>query len=298
MRTEIIDSLALEEIKSSAETCAARLRLPFQEHVWKGQPGDFQGAGTGSSLDFQDHRSYVPGDDPRHINWQAYARTGTYSLKQYREETRPFVDLVIDATDSMFFEPGKAARAMELLYFAFHATMRASASLQIIAVRGKEHRRLENQALLGGGWLSECATLAESESAEEPLLAALPFRRQSMRILVSDLLFPSSPEPVLQALSRNQGFGVVLSPFAKQEADPDWNGNYEFVDAETDGMHARRIDPRTLERYRDAYRRHFDLWKSLARRYEVKLARVPAGLPLGSALEVEGFASGAIAICH
>ncbi|MFN9663179.1 MAG: DUF58 domain-containing protein, partial [Akkermansiaceae bacterium] len=26
-------------------------------------------------MDFQDHRSYSPGDDPRHINWQAYART-------------------------------------------------------------------------------------------------------------------------------------------------------------------------------------------------------------------------------
>ena len=49
----------------------------------------FSGSGTGSSLDFQDHRAYSPGDDPRHINWQAYARTGSYTMKLFREEVRP-----------------------------------------------------------------------------------------------------------------------------------------------------------------------------------------------------------------
>ncbi|MEJ6642028.1 MAG: DUF58 domain-containing protein [Akkermansiaceae bacterium] len=39
----------------------------------------------GSALYFQDHRAYSPGDDPRHINWQAYARTGQYTMKLYRE---------------------------------------------------------------------------------------------------------------------------------------------------------------------------------------------------------------------
>jgi len=167
--------------------------------------------------------------------------------------------------------------------------------LNTVVVRGGEHRRLEPEAVMGGGWLKECEALGDTDSAAEPLLGSLPLRRQSMRILVSDLLFPGSPEAALQALSRNQGFGVILAPFCREEAAPDWTGNYEFEDAETEGLHPRRIDPSTLQRYKDAYRHHFDLWKTMARRYEVKLARVPAELPLGSALEFEGFASGAIA---
>src|SRR5690606_38681434 len=107
----------LTRCHSHALAAAARHRLPLRSRVWKGHAGEFQGAGVGSSLDFQDHRSYVPGDDPRHINWQAYARTGQYTMKLYREEVRPLVDVVLDASDSMFFEPAKAARTAELFYF-------------------------------------------------------------------------------------------------------------------------------------------------------------------------------------
>ena len=68
-------------------------------------------------MDFQDHRSYSPGDDPRHINWQAYARTGSYTLKLFREEIRPIVDLVLDVSPSMFFTPEKDKRSTELSRF-------------------------------------------------------------------------------------------------------------------------------------------------------------------------------------
>ena len=71
----------LDGCRRRAMVAAARVRLPLRTRVWKGQAGEFLGAGTGSSLDFQDHRTYVPGDDPRHINWQAYARTGHYTMK-------------------------------------------------------------------------------------------------------------------------------------------------------------------------------------------------------------------------
>jgi uncharacterized protein (DUF58 family) len=72
--------------------------------------GEFTGSGSGASMDLQDHRAYSPGDDPRHINWQAYARTGQYSMKLFREEIRPVVDLILDASSSMFFSPEKASR--------------------------------------------------------------------------------------------------------------------------------------------------------------------------------------------
>ena len=101
----------LTRYHATALAAAGRLRLPLRSRVWKGQAGEFQGAGVGSSLDFQDHRTYVPGDDPRHINWQAYARTGQYTMKLYREEVRPVVDVVLDASESMFFDPQKAQRA-------------------------------------------------------------------------------------------------------------------------------------------------------------------------------------------
>ena len=91
-------------------------RLAYLEKLvsgqWSGTAGNVLGRGTGSSIDFQDHRQYVPGDDPRHINWQAYARTGHYSMKLYREEVTPRIDLVYDVSGSMFLDTAKATIAI------------------------------------------------------------------------------------------------------------------------------------------------------------------------------------------
>ncbi|MEO0417124.1 MAG: DUF58 domain-containing protein, partial [Verrucomicrobiota bacterium] len=94
------DSQDLAKISARAQSFADWFQLPLKDRTWQGNSGDFKGRGTGSSLDFQDHRNYIPGDDPRHINWQAYARTGSYTMKLYREEVRPVVDIIFDVSES------------------------------------------------------------------------------------------------------------------------------------------------------------------------------------------------------
>ena len=98
-----LDPAMLRECHARARGWAGLFRLPLRQRVWRGGSGDFMGRGTGSSLDFQDHRAYAPGDDPRHINWQAYARTGQYSMKLFREEVRPLIDIVLDVSPSMYY---------------------------------------------------------------------------------------------------------------------------------------------------------------------------------------------------
>ena len=41
----------------------------------------------GASIDFAEHRGYVPGDDIRRVDWQLYARTDRYFVKQYEADT-------------------------------------------------------------------------------------------------------------------------------------------------------------------------------------------------------------------
>src|SRR5687767_2026320 len=61
----------LPAIHGRMKALAAVARLPLRRGQWSGVTGSVLGQGTGSSIDFQDHRPYLPGDDPRHINWQA-----------------------------------------------------------------------------------------------------------------------------------------------------------------------------------------------------------------------------------
>src|SRR6266568_4660450 len=49
--------------------------------------GDHKSPYRGFSVEFVQHREYVPGDDIRHIDWKSYGRSERYTIKQYEQET-------------------------------------------------------------------------------------------------------------------------------------------------------------------------------------------------------------------
>lgn len=277
----------LQQAHAVALAASGRVRLPLRSKVWRGQAGEFAGGGTGSSMDFQDHRAYSPGDDPRHINWQAYARTGSYTMKLFREEVRPVVDLILDASESMFFDPQKAIRTAELLYLIAESSQAAGASLTLHAVRGDAVLTLDPSTLRSHKWLESARNLPASDAAKAPDMTRLPLRANAIRVFLSDLLFTADPELILRHLSQRHGNIVIFSPFLETEARPNWSGNYEFIDPERKSHHPHRIEPATLRRYQEAYVNHFALWKQHARRHQASLARIPAEKDLLSALYQE-----------
>ncbi|NRA76094.1 MAG: DUF58 domain-containing protein [Planctomycetes bacterium] len=64
----------------------------------------------GSSVEFAEHREYVPGDDIRHIDWKVFGRCDRYYIKQYEEETNLRVQLVLDASESMTYGSGAMSK--------------------------------------------------------------------------------------------------------------------------------------------------------------------------------------------
>ncbi len=291
-----LDPDILHRLHAQASVCAERLSLPLRSQVWRGMAGEFQGAGTGSSIDFQDHRAYVPGDDPRHINWQAYARTGNYTMKLYREEVRPVIEIVLDASESMFFDPTKAARTAELFYFAVISALQAGASTTVHLLRGDAHSLIPLDAITSHRWPESIAAM-HPRHPEKPLaLELIPFRGNAIRVLISDLLFDADPSPPLRLLTRQQGKPIIFAPYLQNEADPIWDGNYEFIDSEQPGHHPHRVEKTTLTRYRKAYVNHFAQWQASARRFNTSLARVSANTDLLAALNEETLQSGALVV--
>lgn len=288
----------LSHCHSRALATAGRLRLPLRSKVWKGQAGEFAGAGVGSSLDFQDHRTYVPGDDPRHINWQAYARTGTYTMKLYREEVRPVVDVVLDASESMFFDPIKAKRSAELFYFAVESARRSGAATSVHIVRGDAIRPVPSDVIGVHRWLDEIRAMPVTDPASPPDVSRIQFRQNAIRVFISDLLFAGDPTPILRLLAARQGAPILLAPFLKAESAPEWAGNYEFVEAEKSTRHQHRIEPSTLRRYKEAYVNHFALWKNATNRHQSALARVECEADLETSLFAEALPLGALEIAN
>ncbi len=280
----MMEPAALLEAHRSAIAAARRLRLPLRERSWQGQAGEFAGSGTGSSLDFQDHRSYAPGDDPRHINWQAYARTGTYTMKLFREEVRPLVDLVFDVSESMFFDEIKARRTTELFYLLTETCFSTGASIQVHGIRGDRVVPLDPDIIRNHRWPNLVRSMESKQGSALPDVSKVPVRSNSIRILLSDLLFPGDPEPCLRHLGQRHGSILIFSPWMEAEARPEWSGNYEFIDAEGGSRHPYRIEAATLRRYLDAYANHISIWKNATRRHQAALVRIPAELDLITAL--------------
>ena len=279
------------------QAAARRVRLPLRHRTWRGEGGNWQGAGVGSSIDFQDHRPYLPGDDPRYIDWQAYARTGHYSMKLYREEVSPRVDVALDVSASMFFDDAKRERSLELFFFCAESALQAGSSLRCHAVgRADSVPWTPGAALREAEWTRIGG--APSANPSPPALMRVPWRQGALRVLVSDLLFPGSPEPHLSLLSAAKGRGVVFAPFCRAEADPDLRGNVELTDCETGTRRTQHVDDGLLARYVRGYGRHFEIWKEHARRYAVVTARVSAEADFHDALRADALPAGAIELTH
>src|SRR5213082_1888276 len=69
--------------------------------------GDHKSPYKGFSVEFVQHREYVPGDDIRHIDWKSYGRSERYTIKQYEQETNFAAHVLLDASKSMLYGAGR-----------------------------------------------------------------------------------------------------------------------------------------------------------------------------------------------
>ena len=72
----------------------------------------------GLSLDFAEHRAYMPGDDIRRIDWRLFARTDRFYVKQFDAETSANFVVVLDISKSMSFGTHSATKLDYARYLA------------------------------------------------------------------------------------------------------------------------------------------------------------------------------------
>ena len=79
----------------------------------------------GMSVDFAEHRAYMPGDDIRRIDWRVFGRTDRHFVKQFEAETNTDFTVLLDTSRSMEFASRSVNKfdyarflAASLIYFA------------------------------------------------------------------------------------------------------------------------------------------------------------------------------------
>ncbi len=84
----------------------------------------------GQSIEFVQHRQYVPGDDLRHIDWKVWGRQDRLYVKQYEEDTNLRSVFLVDASESMLYGRGPLNK------FDYGATL--AACLAYLAIRQQD----------------------------------------------------------------------------------------------------------------------------------------------------------------
>ncbi|MEO0514803.1 MAG: DUF58 domain-containing protein [Planctomycetota bacterium] len=243
-----------------------------------GMLGEQLGSGVGNSIEFMDYREYTPGDDLRRIDWSAYARSDRLVVKLNREEVTPHLDLLLDTSRSMAL--AGSAKPTALLGLA--------AALSAAADNARMTRRVYAAAqrlepIPGGegdprGWhwpgFIEPGEEATMTGALHEI--AVPMRRRGVRVLVSDLLCADDPWPIVSRLAEGASSAHVVQLLAKQDADPEWNGDLRLVDSESGELRELRLDATARSRYRQQLDRLREQWRSACARAGVRMTELIA----------------------
>jgi uncharacterized protein (DUF58 family) len=230
---------------------------------------------SGSSVEFRDHREYEPGDDPRHIDWSAFARTDRLSVKLYQEEVSLHLDLVLDVSRSMDLEEtGKAGGALVLSALLAQAASNASMT-RAIWTAGDAFSRIPNGSERPAAW--EGIRFDSGRNIGETLAAGPPvFRPRGIRIVVADFLWLGDPLSVLTRLSDRAAAVVLVEVLSRADIHPELMGNLRLVDSESGEARDVFFDAGTSLRYRDRLLRHEEAWRRAARQTGAVMARLVA----------------------
>jgi uncharacterized protein (DUF58 family) len=220
---------------------AEALGLAARQVVEGLRVGDHKSPFRGFSVEFVQHREYVPGDDIRHIDWKGYGRSERYTIKQYEQETNYIAHLVVDGSNSMRYGDGDQNK------LEYAKLLAASVAYAVVKQRDSVTLRVFDSA-----WRAElpassqmghvstiCKTLEETEPAEKtgtgPLLEQLADRvsRRGLVFLISDCF--DTVEPLLTGLRhlRFRGHEVILfHVLHRDEIEFPLDGNVRFRDLE------------------------------------------------------------------
>lgn len=252
---------------------AARVRLALPRLPIGGRVGERLGSGTGSSLEFQDYRSYEPGDDLRHVDWAAYARSELLAVRLYREEVAPRIDLVLDVSRSMAVTAEKLRAFGELSGLLACASASTAADSRIITIPAADPYRLQRPEDIERVLACD-ATLSALEGAH------LPLRRRSLRVVISDFLFSHDPDVLVSRLARDGASLAIVQLTLRDESEPSAEGGRRLVDVEGHGELDLVIDDAAVRDYHARFGRLRLGLATAARRVGARFAHVVAGTPI------------------
>ena len=246
----------------------------------------------GASMDFAEHRAYMPGDDIRRIDWRLYARSDRYYIKEFEADTNANFSVLVDMSKSMGFSSrtngvtkldyAKFIGAC-LVYFSNKQRDRvgfASFAEDVVTYvpPSAKHltvilHELDRMQVGGRGTLGPpLRKLAER------------FRRRSLICLISDLY--EDPQSIIEAINQLRGKGndiMVMHVLDPAEIEFPYDEPSNFQDLESDER-VPVVPGQFSEKYRALIQQHITTIGALCGQHGIDYAVFDTSKPLDDAL--------------
>ncbi len=221
--------------------------------------GNRKSSQKGSSAEFSDFREYMPGDDLRRIDWNAYGRLDRLYIREYMEEREATVSILIDSSASMLYGRRKKSElACELAAaFSYMALMH----MDRVAVYDMKH--MERPMTVSGGKQGYARLLPQIEKIEfggqvdiqESIKRFVP-KGSGATIILSDFLaeqFVSDEEDSIKGIVRYLDYHkqrpVLLQLMAQEELEIDLTDTVSLIDMESNDQLKVTMDKRAIDTY-------------------------------------------------
>jgi len=266
------------------------LRLVSRRPVSSPASGSRRSARRGTSTEFADFREYVPGDDLRAVDWNAYGRLEKLFLKLFVDEEDLALHLLLDLSGSMAFgaPTAKSLYAKQLAaalgYVALARADRVCA-LNLGGTMPGPPSFLRGMAGVGTLFqsLQSMPVQGQTDAARALGRYAAQAKMPGTAVVFSDF-YDDGWARGLQALHARR-FSVVLvhilTPF---EMRPNALGNVRLTDAETMLSQETTLSPDAVAQYDARLQVFLGSLQTLARRYAMDYVRLETDLSLEKAI--------------
>ena len=247
----------------------------------------------GVSVEFAEHREYVPGDDVRHLDWKIYAKRDRFFVKQYEEETNLAATFLLDVSTSMNYRSAgglsKADYGKYLVAAISYMLTEQQDAVGLVTFDQSVLRTLPPKSS-GPHFRALCKCLEESAGGPRTDLgnvlhrAAAEIDSRGVVVVVSDLL--DDAERVLWGLghlAHGKHEVVVLHVMDGDELEFPFSGAIRFDDLEGGGP--MTCDGRDLRRaYLDEVSEHCDKLRAGCRHQRIDYVLMDTRQPLDVAV--------------
>jgi uncharacterized protein (DUF58 family) len=247
----------------------------------------------GFSVEFRQHREYVPGDDIRYLDWKVFGRTDRYYLKQYEQETNFIAHILVDLSHSMHYGGNGAMEKAEYAkLFAATLSYLILAQRDAVAVSVFSDRLVEyippstNPAHLH----RICHLFETTEPAEKTDVSGIlgefaqRLKRRGIVVVISD--FFDEIDGVLAGLrflKFNHHDVVAFQVLDESEATFPFRGLVRFEGLEREGSFRTQPD-RIRRSYREAFDRACAMLRAGCEQMNVDYQQVFTTRPIDAAL--------------